>query len=111
VLLLAVGLMGHAGAFRDSAGLRWMALVVAGVLALGVGLFWGYLAQHVDASVKRMLLLMFVPGFLLVGRLLGEPGGAAFRLSPKRVAWVWTVGSFYLGYGIGWLALWGYLGG
>jgi hypothetical protein len=84
--------------------------VVVAVLALALGAYWGRFVEHIDAGVERMLLLMCVPAVLFIGWLLGEPGAGAFRLSRKRVAWVWTVATFYVGYGVGWLLLWGHLG-
>jgi hypothetical protein len=111
LFLLAVGLVAQVGSSRRSTVEQWLAFGFVAALAFGLGFVWGRLVEHIDAGVEHLLLLMFVPVVLFIGWLLGEPGGAPFRLSPKRAGWLWTVGNFYLGYGIGWLALWGYLSG
>jgi hypothetical protein len=109
IALLLVGLIGHVGVQRGTPWERWLALIVTACLAVALGYFWGCVVEHIEATVEHMLLFLFVPGVLLVGWLLGEPGGAPLRVTAKRWAWIWAVGSFYVGYGAGWLVLWGYL--
>lgn len=88
---------------------RWASVALAVGLAAALGFFWGRVVEHVWNLIEYLLLFFMVPlaavsGYLLI-LLLAK--GAAHALSRR---WLTIVGGLYLGYGVGWLALWGYLG-
>ena len=82
------------------------------LVAGGAGFLWGRVADNVWGTIENQLLFLIVPLTAGVGFLAGKLFGAADRV--RRLA-IWratgtTTACFYVGYGIGWLALWGYFG-
>jgi len=78
-------------------------------VAAGAGFLWGRVVEHIWYLVENVLLFGVIPmiavaGFLAVRALVPRARRLAVR------AWFATVASCYAGYGVGWLALWGYLG-
>lgn len=104
-VLLVLGAVATWGASAGSATRR----VVAACAATGLaGAAWGGYLQHVVWAAELCLLLIVVP--------LVAVSGLAVRALLRRFAagsaWNWgaVIGAFYLGYAVGWLWLWGYLG-
>jgi hypothetical protein len=92
-------------------GLHWPSVVWIAVVAGGSGFLWGRVVDNIWGSIEDQLLFVVVP--LVAG--VGFLGGKLFCADARRRLLVWratgtTVVCFYVGYGLGWLALWGYFG-
>lgn len=92
----------------------YFGIVLVGVLAVFAGSLLGgpyalllglAVAPYVQPIALAFALLVTGAGAVSLYRREGSTMSRAFRLA--NVA---GIGVFYLGYGIGWLALWGYLG-
>lgn len=84
---------------------RWIAMVTAVCALASSGVAWGGLVPKVTAGIEYLLLLVVAPvtaGFVFVI-------GSASGLSGIRKRLTVLMGSFYLGYGVGSLWLWGFL--
>jgi len=83
------------------------AIVALAACALGLGgVLWGGSITNVTAIVEHLLLLLVVPLAGAAVYLFGPPA----KLERFRLPFITSVSAFYLGYGAGWLWLWGYLG-
>lgn len=91
---------------------RLPASSLVSVAALLAGFLWGFLMYGVTPAQERLLLLLFIPVTALWGSAVGPipVSPIASERGFFRRTWALTIGSFYVGYGIGWLALWGHLG-
>lgn len=107
LLMLAVVV---ARRMRGGDGAHWVTVAWTAGLAGGAGFLWGRVVEHIWYVIEYLLLFGVVPAVAVLGCvpvlmfLRRETAGPAVR------AWLITVGGFYAGYGVGWLALWGYLG-
>jgi hypothetical protein len=84
-------------------------LAIAGLAAccLGVGgVLWGGVVPNVTMAVEYVLLLVIVP----LGTAAAYGLAVLLRQETFRGAFMGFIGSFYLGYALGWLWLWGCLG-
>jgi HEAT repeat protein len=102
--LLALACVAIGSRFRVA--IRWVPVAV-GASALAVfGFFWGGLLPQVSGNVEYVLLLLVAPA--AVGATYLAAYGMSLDL--RGLAGPVAFGAFYLGYGAGWLWLWGYLG-
>lgn len=95
---------------RAGDGAHWVTVAWTAGLAGGVGFLWGRVVEHIWYVIEYLLLFGVVPA---VGVLGCVPVLMFLRRETARPAvraWLITVGGFYAGYWIGWLALWGHLG-
>jgi hypothetical protein len=110
--LLAVGAWATYAAAKRRGRRRLLAVAMAALAACALGFVWGRVIENTSGAVENALLFVVIPLAALFGFgvvLL------ASRDQPDRIlrrgAWLATMGCFYGGYGVGWLALWGYLQG
>jgi hypothetical protein len=85
----------------------WLPVALALGAAATAGFLWGRVVDHIWGAVEDMLLFGVVPATAAFGYAL-----LPVRESARRAvgAWLTTIAGFYLGYGVGWVVLWGYLG-
>lgn len=87
----------------------WPMTSLVGVVTTIGGFVWGRVITHMTGAVEDLVLLGVVPGVVLFGALISLSRRPSAGPSFRRVWFVGGAGSFYLGYFVGWLWLWGYL--
>jgi hypothetical protein len=116
-ILLLVGCVGVPLARIDSRFLQYMAFGFATLVCGPLGFAWGRLLMRISAEAEQRLLLFVVPvtallGFFLVALVFITSKAFGRHISGRSrcvILWSTAIAAFYAGYGIGWLALWGYL--
>jgi hypothetical protein len=88
---------------------RRRVMVTITIIAAGLGFLWGFVVDNIWGTLENILLSGVLPMTAGFGHLLVFLTGGNAR-SWLMSRWWWIVGCFYGGYGVGWLALWGYLG-
>lgn len=112
LLLLGVGALGTYLAGRAGGWRCWLAAGAAASAASVLGFVWGFVIENTSGSVENALLFGLVPavGLFGFGVVVLESRQSLVRVV-RRMAWLATIAAFYLGYGLGWAALWGYFSG
>jgi HEAT repeat protein len=116
-ILLLVGCIGVPLARLDVLFIRYVAFGFATLVCGPLGFAWGRLLMRISAEAERTLLFFVVPvtallGFFLVALVFITLHAIGRRISGRLrcvILWSNAIAAFYAGYGIGWLALWGYL--
>ncbi len=104
VALSVVAFVGVGLGSRLPGGQRWAAVLLAACVLAGFGFAWGGLLPQVTAGVERAILFMVAPAAAAVVYL----AALLVRFDLRSLGCLVGFGSFYLGYGVGWLWLWGY---
>jgi hypothetical protein len=109
--LLGVGAWGTYAAGRKKSWRRWLVVGTAALAAGALGFVWGRVVESISGAVENGLLLFVIPAVGLFGYAVVV---LESRCSPvrvvRRLTWLVAIAGFYLGYGVGWAALWGHLG-
>ncbi len=92
---------------RRAEGCRRVYTAIAVTLAGAMGFHWGRVVDSIWGTVENLLLFGFVPVVAVLGYAFIVVCDGERR---ARRPWEVTLAGFYVGYGVGWLALWGYFG-